>query len=41
MIRHLELSEIDWRGIKERLPITDSEEDINSREKLWLNFDAN
>ena len=29
MIRNIDLKEIDWPGIKERLPSGDNEEDIN------------
>ena len=41
MIRHLQLSEIDWPGIKEKLPIGESEEDENGRSAIWPQFDPN
>ena len=35
MIRHLQLSEIDWPGLNEKLAIGDSEEDEQARDKMW------
>jgi hypothetical protein len=31
MIRDIDIKEIDWLGIKEALPISDSDEDENRR----------
>ena len=41
MIRDFALVNVDWLGIKDRLPIGDSEDDNNLRKKLWLEFDPN
>jgi hypothetical protein len=41
MIRDFELVNTDWLGIKDRLPVGDSEEDNELRNKLWLEFDPN
>lgn len=41
MIRNIELSEIDWLGIKEKLPIGESAEDEENRSKIWKQFDPN
>ena len=35
MIRHLELSEIDWIGIKDYLPIGENEEDEEKRKIMF------
>jgi hypothetical protein len=41
MIRNIDLKEVDWPGIKERLPVGDTQEDIDKRKKLWQDFDPN
>ncbi len=40
MIRDMDIKEIDWLGIKEALPIGDSEEDESRRKQLWPYFDS-
>lgn len=35
MIRHYHLDQIDWPGIKDRIPVSDSEYDQQRRDELW------
>ena len=39
MIRHIQLSEVDWHGIKESLPTDDSQYSEQIRNELWKQFD--
>jgi hypothetical protein len=41
MIRHIDLRDVDWLGIKDNLPTGDSQEDEEKRKKIWAYFDPN
>jgi hypothetical protein len=41
MIRHIDLKDVDWLGIKDRLPIESGLEEDDKRKELWLYFDPN
>jgi hypothetical protein len=41
MIRHIELIEVDWIGIKAKIPVGDTDEDEKKREAIWGEFDPN
>lgn len=39
MIRHIQLTEVDWHGIKEALPTDDTQYQEQIRNELWKQFD--
>jgi hypothetical protein len=41
MIGTMDHSEVNWPAIKKKLPVSLSESDQQSLEKLWQNFDFN